>query len=93
MNRLPEIRAFINDDAKHYPDLKVHYVGGDPRVRFITSANREPLDVNLNEIHQEDVRGVARDQTVNISDLKRIDVAKLLKSKGVTYTGPARDDL
>jgi len=37
LNRLPEIRQFINQDASQYPNLSVNYFGGDPRIKFVTS--------------------------------------------------------
>lgn len=42
---LPQVKAFINEDAHLYPNLKVNYVGGDPRIKFYGTEDGKPEEV------------------------------------------------
>jgi len=89
LNRLPEIRRFINEEANNYPDLSVNYFGGDPRIKFVTSEDGSALNINAYQHYTDSTRGVETDKIINISSLNFDSVKALLKERGVRRSDEA----
>jgi Sep15/SelM redox domain len=83
LNRLPEIKRFIKNDAPNYPDLQVEYYGGDPRIKFIVSEDGTPLEINPYTHYTDSKAGKGLDDFVNISNMKTQEVIDLLKARGI----------
>jgi len=89
LNRLPEIRKFISEEAKNYPDMTVNYYGGDPRIKFVVSADGSALDINPYSHYQQSQQGIGVDDIINISGMNFYQVMDLLDQKGVTRNSDA----
>ena len=64
-----------------YPDLQVHYVGGDPRIKFLKG---ETEKIDGKALFQEIKKGaVDNTDIVNISNMKFDQVHALLAENGV----------
>jgi Sep15/SelM redox domain len=86
LNRLPQVKAFLNNDAKNYPDLHVVYANGDPRIRFIESEDGSPLHLDPHSYRVAEARGVDKDKFESISHLSRKQIAAMVSDRGVkTY--------
>ena len=50
LNRLPEVKSFIHNEAQNFPNLEIKYVGGDPRIKFYNESGDEAGHVEVSNL-------------------------------------------
>jgi len=92
LNKLPEIRRFIREEADHYADFSVNYYGGDPRIKFVVSEDGSELNINPYQHYQQSQQGVGSEDIINVSSMNFYQVLDLMDEKGVKRktTSPPR---
>eukprot|EP01006_Ploeotia_vitrea_P037045 TRINITY_DN66083_c9_g6_i1.p1 TRINITY_DN66083_c9_g6~~TRINITY_DN66083_c9_g6_i1.p1 ORF type:complete len:196 (+),score=105.52 TRINITY_DN66083_c9_g6_i1:46-633(+) len=95
LNRLPQIKKFIRENAREYPALQVKYVGGDPRIKFVTGrAEQKTLTFDTSKMTEDEILAKLKeaptktqnDETVDISEMSVAEVRALLKEHNVLTT-------
>ena len=55
MNKLPEVKRFIDKKAKYYQNLEVKYVGGDPRVKLFDAEGIEIAEDKIDTLTEAEI--------------------------------------
>jgi len=82
LNRLPEVKAWINYDAKCFgDDVSVDYVGGDPRMVFAMETTT--ICTGKDGVAGEPVVTSKKDPEIDVSFSSDDDITKMIKKKGI----------
>jgi len=62
LNRLPEVKAWIAE-AQQYPNIKVDFVGGDPRFVFYDDADQQiGEELNISDYTQDQIHTLLKEK-------------------------------
>ena len=87
MNRLPEVKAFINNDADKYQDVEVKYIGGiDPRMLFLENGV-ETERIELAEKSRDEIN----DLLTSRGFTEKVE-SNEMQDEGTEQEGKAEDD-
>lgn len=63
----------------------MNYFGGDPRIKFVTSPDGSPLQINAYQHYVDASKGIGKEDFVDISSMNFDQVKQLLKDRGVMH--------
>jgi hypothetical protein len=67
LNRLPQLRAFLNNEARQYPALEIDYVqGADPVMQFLNKYKRVVTTVDIASMDGRQVQELMQRNNIHI---------------------------